>query len=111
MSTSKVDAAVTADWSWVNDPLIESAVRRAAERGRVLFGGSFDDLYQDCALWLAVRPEVVAHYRETYTDPSELHGLLASRIYTKAVKGREIAAQKRRAVCYDELLHAYYEGM
>lgn len=105
MTRFKSDVATEADWSFMDDELTAAAVRRAAEKGRILLGMSEDDAFQECALWLSVRPEMVARYRERYTDPSGLRGFLAQQMYRNALRGPEIAADKHRAVSLDEMYH------
>lgn len=67
MSTSKVNTATEADWSFLEDPRAADAVTQAARKLAREFEAVVDpeDAYQDCALWLSVRPEMVAKARET----------------------------------------------
>lgn len=75
MSTaSKVSTATEADWSWMADDKAKAAVEQAARKLAREFEAvvELEDARQDAALWLSVRPAMIAKARET-GDYSQLY--------------------------------------
>lgn len=60
MTTRTVDVATEADWSFMGNPQILSAIRAAARKlAERSSGAEEEDLYQEGLLYVAVRPEMV----------------------------------------------------
>lgn len=62
----KVDIATEADWSFMDEPAVMTALKGAARKAAREFNGvvEYEDAYQDAVLWLAVRPGEVDKYRD-----------------------------------------------
>lgn len=58
----KVIAATEADWSFLEDVKLTSALRSAARATAGLYGMEEDDLYQEAILYVSVSPELVAKH-------------------------------------------------
>lgn len=98
MTYRKVNEATSADWSFMDDSAAVKAVEYAAHRAaREFETAEWDDCYQEGALWLAVRPEVLAKYREQY-EGEELPKVLGYRIYSDALREALIAESDRSSL-------------
>lgn len=90
---SRIEAATTAEWGFVDNPKMmtacDIAARRAAENFEAV---EYDDALQDAYLYLAVRPEVQRAFLEgRYTIPH-----LANKVYKDGLWDAAVSDSEER---------------